>query len=175
MKIKYVLLFLSCVVLANCGDDNNTNDVKITENKEQNAPITAKTIEGIDYKDYVLSPESEKAIVTWERYHELAMQINYLKKADFSFFNGEKELLKKFIKEFNTQMPKELATNHITSRNAIIETTLLKLNESLTLDNISRKDKLKGIKEVFIAFSNLNYMINEKLESDVYGKIQPEK
>ena len=175
MKFTSVILFLCCIIVMSCGDAKNSrSDVAATEKAEQNARITAKTIENIDYKDYALSPESEKAIVTWEKYHELAMQISYLKKADFSFFNGDKEILKKFIDEFKAQMPDELRTNPTMSRNAIIETALLKLNENLTLDNIDRSDKILGIKDVFVAFSNLNYQINKKLERDFYDKIQPE-
>lgn len=175
MKITSAILFLCFVIVLSCGDDKNvTNEGDAVENIEQNSRITAKTIESIDYKDYALSNEGEDVIVTWEKYQELAEQISYLKRADFSFFNGDKELLKTFIGEFKAQMPDELRTNPILSRNAIIETTLLKLNESLTLDNIERRNKLLGIKALFVAFSNLNYQINKKLERDIYDKIQPE-
>lgn len=175
MKITSVILHLCCVIVMSCGDDkNSTSKAEIAENTEQNAKITAKTIENIDYKDYALSSEAEKVIITWERYKELAEQISYLKRADFSFFNGDKELLKKFIGEFKAQMPDELRTNPVVSRNAIIETALLKLNENLTLDNIERRDKLLGIKAIFMAFSNLNYQVNKKLERDMYDKIKPE-
>ncbi|EPR72232.1 hypothetical protein ADIWIN_2732 [Winogradskyella psychrotolerans RS-3] len=175
MKIKFVLLFLCGVLVISCGEDtNSTQELETTEDTEQNRKITAKTIESLNYKDYALSSESESAVVTWERYHELATQIGYLKKADFSFFNGDIELLKKFIEEFKTQMPDQFRVNPIVSRSAIVETELLKLNENLTLDNIKRSDKLLSIKMLFVSFSNLNYQINEKLESDFYDKIQPE-
>ena len=82
--------------------------------------------------------------------------------------------LKKFITEFKASIPKEFLTNPIVSRTVILETMLLKLNENLTLDNIDDRDKLLSVKEVLIAFSNLNYQINKKLERDVYDKIEPE-
>ena len=175
MKIIPVILLLCCVMVFSCGDDKSSgSEIESVENTNQNAKITAKTIESIDYKDYALSPESEKILVSWEKYQELAMQIKYLKKADFSFFNGDKELLKKFIEEFKSQIPEEVKTNPTVSRIAIIETALLKLNENLTIDNIDRKDKILGIRDVFVAFSNLNFQINKKLERDFYDKIQPE-
>jgi len=175
MKTKFVLLCLCGVMVINCGEDTNTNQVvDTTENTEQSAKITAKTIENIGYEDYALSSESESEVVTWERYHELATQISYLKKADFSFFNGDIELLKTFISEFKVQMPDQLRVNPILSRMAIVETELLKLNENLTLDNIKRNEKLLSIKALFVSFSNLNYQINEKFESEFYDKIQPE-
>ncbi|MBF8151519.1 hypothetical protein ITJ86_16570 [Winogradskyella sp. F6397] len=175
MNIRLVLLFLSCLMVLSCNEDTNTTkDLETSENTSQNKKITAKTIEAITYEDYALSSEAEAEVVTWERYHELATQLSYLKKADFSFFNGDIDLLKKFIKEFDAQMPSQFRTNPIISRNAIIETELLKLNENLTIDNISRDEKLLNIKALFISFSNLNYQINKKLEDDFYSKIQPE-
>ena len=175
MKFISVGFMLCFLMVMSCGDDkNSTVENEETKNTEQNGKISAKTIESLKYDDYVLSSEAEKTIVSWEKYRELATQISYLKKADFSFFNGDKELLKKFISEYNTQMPDELRTNHIISRNAIIETALLKLNENLTIDNIDRSEKIQAIKDLFVAFSNLNYLINKKLERDFYDKIQPE-
>ena len=175
MKITSVILGLCCVTVMSCGDDKSTTiETETVATTDQNARITAKTIESLNYNDYVLSSEAEKAIISWDKYRELESQIRFLKKADFSFFNGDKELLTTFIREFKTQMPEEFKTNPIISRNAIIETALLKLNENLTIDNIERKDKLLGIKALFVAFSNLNYQINKKLEKDTYNKIQPE-
>ncbi|WP_179351089.1 hypothetical protein [Winogradskyella vidalii] len=174
MRITFVILGLSCVMMS-CGDDNaNATVTETTESTAQDDRITASTIEAIAYEDYALSPESEQLVVTWEKYQELATQIGYLKKADFSFFNGDKELLKEFILAYHKQMPSELRTNPIVSRNAIVETALLNLNERLRLDNIERDDKISGIKALFEAFSNLNYLINKKLEGDFYNQIQPE-
>ncbi|WP_179315908.1 hypothetical protein [Winogradskyella undariae] len=175
MKIRFIILCLSCILVINCDDDTKQNTgVETTSTTDQDAKITAKTIENIQYKDFVLSNEAEDAIVTWEKYHELATQLSYLKRGDFSFFNGDIELLKKFIKEYNAQIPEVFSTNPILSRNTIIETELLKLNESLTLDNIERSEKIENIKSLFIAFSNLNDMMNKKLERDIYSKIVPE-
>ncbi|WP_179009640.1 hypothetical protein [Winogradskyella forsetii] len=175
MKNIYIVICFCCFVLLGCGNDNsNASETETAETAEQNARISAKTIEDIDYNDYALSPEGEDAIATWEKYQELATQISYLKRADFSFFNGEKKMLKEFIDQFTAQLPNDLRTNPITSRNAVIATALLKLNERLTIDNIDREDKLRSIKELFVAFSNLNYQINKKLERDMYDKIEPE-
>ncbi|MBU2926905.1 hypothetical protein [Winogradskyella psychrotolerans] len=175
MKIRFVVLVLSCIMVMSC-DDTATSDstVETIEETDQNKKISAKTIQDIDYNDYALSSEAESKTVTWDTYHELATQLSYLKKGDFSFFNGDIDLLKKFISEFKTQMPEEFKTNLIISRNAIIETELLKLNENLTIDNISRDEKILNIKALFVSFSSLNYLINKKLEDDFYGKIQPE-
>ncbi len=174
MKIGLFVLNILCFILISCGDDKTATEVVEAENNGQKLSITSKAIENFDYTDYALSADSEKALANWEKYQELAIQISYLKKADLSFFNGDKELLRKFINEFKATTPETLRTNPIVSRTVILETTFLKLNENLTLDNIGGRVKLLTIKEVLVAFSNLNFQINKKLERDVYDKIQPE-
>jgi 4-hydroxy-3-methylbut-2-en-1-yl diphosphate synthase IspG/GcpE len=174
MRIGFFLLNVCFLLLINCGDNKLASEYDTEENTSQQPVISAKAIEGFKYTDYVLSQRGEKAVTDWEKYQELAIQIDYLKKADLSFFNGDKELLKKFIEEFKAQMPSTLKTNPIISRTAIIETTLLRLHENLTLDNIENQLKLESVKEVLIAFSNLNYQINKKLERDLYEQIKSE-
>ncbi len=174
MRIGFFLLNACFLLLLNCGDDKPSSENNTEESVNQQPIITAKAIDGFKYMDYVLSSRGEIAVADWEKYQELAIQIDYLKKADLSFFNGDKELLKKFIEEFKAQTPELLKTNPIISRTAIIETTLLRLNENLTLDNIDSQLKLESVKEVLVAFSNLNYQINKKLERDLYEKIKSE-
>ena len=114
MKITSVILGLCCIIVMSCGDDKSTTiETETVVTTDQNARITAKTIESLNYNDYVLSSEAEKTIISWEKYKELESQIRFLKKADFSFFNGDKELLTTFIREFKTQMPEEFKTNPI--------------------------------------------------------------
>ena len=174
MKIGLYVISIFCLTLFSCGEETTTEIVEAEDNN-QTPIITKKAIEDFEYKDYVLSEESEDAIVEWENYQELADQISYLKKADLSFYSGNKDDLIKFVEDFKTSIPKQLLTNPIISRTAIIETMLLRLNENLTIENIDKKDKLQSVKEVLVAFSNLNYHINKKLEHDYYNKIQPEQ
>jgi len=174
MKIRLYILVLCHVLIVSCEDEKKSIDANETESNNQQSNITEKAIKDFNYTDYALSSAAEKEVANWEKYQELAIQISYLKKTDLSFFNGDKELLKKFIDEFKLGLPERLRVNSITSRTTVIETTILKLNENLTLDNIDANLKLSTIKEVVTAFSNLNYQINKKLERDVYDKIQPE-
>ena len=174
MKIKLAIIGIISVLFFSCDDDKTSSEGTDIETKVQKNPITKKTIELFEYKDYSLSNDSETEVADWKKYQELAIQISYLKKADLSFFNGDKELLKKFINKFKVQIPDTLNTNHITSRIAIVETRILRLNENLTLDNIDDDDKLESVKEIMIAFSNLNYQINKKLVRDKNSKIKSE-
>lgn len=174
MKIGLYLISAICFLFLGCTDKEASSKVSEIENNEQTSLITKKTIENFAYTDYALSPESEKALANWEKYQELAIQISYLKKTDLSFFKGDRDELKKFINEFKASTPKEFMTNPIISRTVIVETALLKLNENLTLDHIEDRIKLLSIKEVLIAFSNLNYRMNKKLERERYDLIEPE-
>ena len=174
MKIGCIVLTSCCLILISCNDDKSITETSATETTNQKNAITTKAIENFKYTDYALSNNAEKVTANWEQYQELAIQISYLKKADLSFFNGDKQLLKTAINEFVATVPEELRTNPILSRTIIIETTLLKLNENLTIDNIDGRSKLMGVRDVLESFSNLNYQINKKLERDMYDKIKPE-
>lgn len=174
MRIGLVLLIIFSFLLMSCGDGESQSQITDTETENKKNPITSEAIENFDYSDYALSTKGEQAVADWEKYQELAIQISYLKKADLSFFNGDKKLLKTFIDEFKAQIPEDLNTNPIISRAIIIETTLLRLNDNLTLDNIDSDLKLESVKEVVVAFSNLNYQINKKLSRDIYEQIKAE-
>ena len=173
MTIRLAFLNICFLVLINCGKNKTENGSVEAKNANQEVKITARAIDNFDYSDYALSNDAEVSVADWEKYQELAIQISYLKKADLSFFNGDNELLKKFLDALKISVPKDLKTNPVTSRITILETTILRLNDNLTLDNIPGKDKLDGIEEVIVAFSNLNYQINKKLERDKYSKIEP--
>ncbi|BAO75708.1 hypothetical protein [Winogradskyella sp. PG-2] len=173
MKIGRLVLMVF-VILVSCSDAKSTTDLADNESKDQEVNITAKAIENFNYTDYALSGKGEEFLANWEKYQEFALQISYLKKADLSFFNGDKKVLKMFIDEFTKTIPVEFRTNPIVSRTVIIETATLKLNESLTIDNIEGQTKLLNVKEVLVAFSNLNYQINKKIERDIYDKISKE-
>lgn len=173
MKINIIVLSILSIILLSCGNDTTTVVKDTAENQNIKPTITAQTIKNLKYLDYALSTEAKKAVSNWEKYQELAIQINYLKKADLSFFNGDETLLKTFIKTFKTTVPKVLQTNAVESRTMVLETKILKLHDDLTLNNITTSVQLMSIKDVFIAFSNFNFQVNKKLESDFYKQIQP--
>lgn len=177
MRNAVSFLYLSVlVVLFGCGKSNSNDTASNSDENttEKEFKITQKTLEDIEYTDYVLSIEAEEAVEAWEKYKELGIQISYLKKADLSFFNSESSLLVEFVDDFKSTVPENLQTNPILSRVAIVETTLLKLNADLTLDNITSTEQLESLEAVLTAYSNLNFQINKKLERDIYDKIQAE-
>lgn len=172
MKIGFIVIVASYVLLA-CGGTQNDQDIAVEETIKERV-ITQKTISNFTYTDYALSSDAEGLVADWGKYKELAIQINYLKEADLSFFNGDLKQLQDFLISFKNTLPEELQTNPITSRVTVLETKLLKLNENLNLSNIAISIQLESIQEVLEAFSNLNWRINKKLEIDTFRKIQKE-
>lgn len=175
MKVIVVVFSLACsILILSCNNSEDQQNITNKNETQTELKISAKAIEAFKYDDYALSDEGQDLLNEWQKYQELAIQINYLKKADLSFFNGDKKLLTDFIADFSKNIPERLQTNPITSRVVIVETKLLKLNENLTLSNIKTTTKLTSIKEVLVAFSNLTLQINKKLEFDIYNKIEAE-
>lgn len=174
MKTRFFLLNLLLVLFMSCGDDKKPTADQEDQSTLQKEAITVKAIERFKYTDYVLSTNGETVVIDWDKYQELAIQVSYLRKADLSFFNGDKVLLKGFVDTLKLSIPDTLKTNPIISRTTIVETTLMRLNENLTLDNIPDSLKLQSVKEVLVAFSNLNYQINKKIEKDIYSQIKSE-
>lgn len=174
MKMRFLVLNVMLVIVVSCGDTKAPSTTTETEVINQKAAITEKAIERLKFTDYALSTKGENEVANWGKYQELAIQVGYLRKADLSFFNGDKKLLEGFIDSLKLNIPDTLKTNPIVSRTTIVETTLMRLNENLTLDNISDSLKLQSVKEVLVAFSNLNYQINKKLEKDYYDQIKSE-
>ena len=126
--------------------------------------ITRKDIEAIRYDEYGLSLDSRDAIIDWQKYNEMIIQTENLKKNDLTFFTNETTLIRTFLNDLRTEIPRSIQSNEIYARLTVVETTMLKLNSLLNLDNIEKEDKLKAIKDYLVAVSNLNLLINNKFE-----------
>ena len=174
--MRFKLLFFSLLIatLIACKTDTQNPETEPSTEEEQSKSITRKEIEGLKYNDYGLSNDAQQVVQNWQKYQELNTQIEYLKKADLSFLKSDISLITTFINDFKTEIPKALNTNEINSRITALQTKLLKLNSLLVLDNISKKEQLYGLKEVFIAFSNLNLQINKKLEFEKNNITKPQ-
>ncbi len=164
--MRYHQFYFIAFLIVNFGCNNLSNQqleepVEVSDDLKN---ITPKDIESFRFDDYTLSNDSKKALENWQKYQELNEQISYIDKADFSFFIGEKKVLKAFINDFKTEMPETIKTAPIVSRITVLETKLLKLNSTLKLDNVDKVTRLSAIKELLIAMSNLNLQINKKFE-----------
>lgn len=164
--MRYYTFYVVALILVSFGCNNTPKQQPdtITEVSEDIKNITQNDIESLRFDDFTLSEDSKKALENWQKYQELNEQIGYVNQADFSFFNGEKSILKTFINDFKTEMPESIKTAPIQSRITVLETKILKLNSTLKLDNIDKTEQLKAVKELLIAMANLNLQINKKFE-----------
>jgi len=173
MRLHITVLFCVSLLLFNCKEKSEL-DTEKDEQIEAKKEISAKAIEGFNYNDYILSPDAEKEVQAWSKFIEFETQVSYLKTADIAFFKEEKDTLKKFIDSLRVSIPENINTSSINARITALETKLLKLNNDLNLGNYSDKKKLKSIKELLIANSNLIFVINKKLEFDKNDIGRPE-
>lgn len=174
MRLYLIFLCFIGVSLVGCKTDTKKSEIEITQEDNSSKTITKKEIESLKYNDYGLSNDAKKAVNDWQKYQELNTQMEYLKKADLSFLKSDISLITTFINDFSAEIPKAINTNEINSRITALQTKLLKLNSLLLLDNISKDEQLEGLKEVFIAFSNLNLQINKKLEFEKNNISKPD-
>lgn len=156
--VAIILLFFGC----NSKSEGTTSQVSDQEKDSQK--ITAKDIENLQFTDYVLSPDANEAVVTWQRYQELMVQMEFLRQGDFSFFGGKNELLLNFLKDLRNELPETVTTPSIRERLVVLETKILKFHSTLQLSNAKKKELLKNIQEILIATSNLHLQINKKFE-----------
>ncbi|WP_298900898.1 hypothetical protein [uncultured Psychroserpens sp.] len=174
MRFNTLYIIGFCLLLTNCKNDKVSEVIEETPEQKEARIISQKDIESFRYADFELSPDSRKAAADWQKYQELNTQIELLKKADLSFFNGDLLLLKTFLTELRTEMPESLKTNEINARITALDTKAQKLNSLLSIPNISKEDRLQGIKELLITVSNLNLQINKKFEFEKNNVFKPQ-
>jgi hypothetical protein len=162
--MKHFVLFLSFILVLGCKSETEQTTIELSNQDKDLEKITPKDIENLKYTDYILGPEASEAVINWQRYQELTMQLDYLKRADLSFFSGKNEILTTFLKDLRTDMPQRVATPAIKERLIALETKLLKLHSTLKLSNAKKSEKLNNIKELLVATSNLHLQINKKFE-----------
>ncbi len=174
MLIKHLCVGFFCVMFFfSCNQTSETtSEVKPTE-ASASQKISKNDIEALNYTDFGLSIDAKRAVENWQKYQELTQQIELLKQADFSFYQTEITLITTFFNDLRAEIPKPLATKEINARLTVLDTKMQKLNSLLLLNNISKSNKLEGIQELLVAFSNLNLQINKKLEFEANDIFKP--
>ena len=159
------LFLLSVLIFMSCKSEPKVDETA-TENQEKTYVITAEDIEKLNYTDYILSSDSQQAVLDWQKFQDLQGHIELLKNGDLSFFKVEKEIMAEFISELKAEQPPTVTAPAIRSRMTVLETTLLRLQDLANLDNIKKKDLLESIKELLVANVNLILQINKKFEKE---------
>ena len=157
------LFLLSILIFIGCKSEPEVVDTN-SEIEQKSYTVSAEDIEKLDYTDFILSADSEVALLDWQKYQDLRANIELLKNANLSFFKVEKQIMQEFIAELQAEQPETVRTPAIRSRITVLETNLLRLQNLANLDNIKKKELLEAIKECLVADVNLKLQINKKFE-----------
>lgn len=174
MRSILLILISFCFLTISCKGDKVSENIKETQEQIDARTIYESDIAALRYTEFGLSPDSEKAVSDWQKFQELKNETERLKKADLSFFIGDRLLLTTFLSELQTEMPSQLQTNEILARLTALNTKAQKLHSLLTLNNITKDERIQAIKEFLVTVSNLNLQINKKFEFDKNNVVKPE-
>ncbi len=162
-SFRFFVLFL---LIFGCKDSNQDN-TEIEEIEVKNTSILMEAdIAKLNYVEFDLDQKVETLAESWEPYFELRNTLNDFKKADFSFFESDEKAVADLTKNLREVIPDTLNTQAILSRITIIESMLYKLKESQTFDSTSKENLSDALKDLFIAYSNLNFQLNKKIEKE---------
>ncbi|TYA52357.1 hypothetical protein [Formosa maritima] len=161
--MKLILNVLLIVCLFSCKE-NTDNSLQTEDNAT--ISISKKTLQKLNYTDYVLDTKVKKITRNWEKYTELERVIVNLKQGDLSYFKGNQEILEALIIELRQNIPEKLNSPAIMSRLITLETKMYKLESVVNLSNSTTETLINSVKEVLVSFSNLNFQMNKKIERD---------
>lgn len=158
----YTLCLL--VVIFSCKENrgNETNDGAENENKE----LTKKEISEIEYVDFLLDEKAEIIVANWVEYNQLQGVIFEIKKADLGFFHDNRETIKTTLSDLRKNIPEAIKSPSIEARISAFETQFLKLESLSNLSTTTKQELLNTVKDLLVAFSNLNLQMNKKVEFD---------
>ena len=139
-----------------------TNQTKVVDT----LALTKEEVSKLSFKDIRLDPKADLIVSNWQAYTKVAVGIESIKLLDLTFFNADKELFNSTITDFEATIPEAISTDPIKARLLALKTLLYKFQEIEDLKTSIKTQKLIAIKEMFIAFSNLNLQINKKLEKE---------
>lgn len=134
--------------------------------KQQNQKIIKQDLKKIEYIDYILDEKTEVAIKDWQEYAQIQEVITSLKEANLVFFDDADEVVKTLIKNLQATIPSEINSQSVLARILVLETKLFKLHSLYNLATTTNQELVSVIKDVLIAFSNLNLQMNKKVEFD---------
>lgn len=177
MKRNFLIIIIFTTLITfnfSCKKETATEiNSETEETKTSDININTKDIEKLKYTEYVLSDLAETKTQDWVKFQELITQIEILKKGDLSFFQDDKTLLETFLTDLKNEIPSQLNEPSILVRLNVLETTAFKLEGITELSNLDKNTILNYIKDVLVAYTNIIFQINKKLEKDSQRIIRP--
>ena len=171
MKIRIILLLLICLI--GCKKDID-QQLEMPDSIQDSIIIEKSDLESLNYTEFILDRVSEQNISGWLKYQELEEIINEIKQADLSYFKSDKTIVETLITEFSTTIPESMDEADINARVLIVKNMYFKLLEISNLNTTTKIELRSAIKDLLIAFSNLNFQINKKFERDAQHIEKPE-
>lgn len=168
MTTKLLIVLSLCLLTISCKKTQDNTDIDTATATQE---LTEKDIAKLKYTEYILDNKTEKAVTDWAQYHQLQDVLNNIKKGDLSYFSDNEKTITDLFKDLKQHIPEPLKTDAITVRIAAFETQFYKLGNLSALSSTSKQQLQATIKDVLIAFSNLNLQMNKKMEADHYNSI----
>lgn len=176
-KFSFVLSRITLVLILSlgfqCKNPKNNALVKEQETTVALVKVTAQDIDTIDYTEFALSDLAAKELENWEKFKNLEVEINNLKRGSFSFFKDDKTILQGFIADLKNEVPQSLNQSSILVRLSVLETAIYKFNETINLESSTKKAVLEDIKRLLLAYNNFVYQINKVIEKASQNIIKP--
>ncbi|NNL33165.1 MAG: hypothetical protein HKO80_08165 [Flavobacteriaceae bacterium] len=163
-KLWFTLILV--VLIFSCKSDIEPDSSLEEAGQYERTKLTSKDVQTIDYTEYVLSNAADRATKDWQKFQELNLQIELLKKANLSFFKDDKAILLSFINDLKNEIPESLDRPSIVVRMIALETVLYKLEGTANLNDVKKEELLESIKAVLVAHTNLIFQINKTLEKE---------
>ncbi|WP_298550178.1 hypothetical protein [uncultured Algibacter sp.] len=165
MHIKILTLLSFLILFSACKKtQEDVSENQIEQNKSHE--IAETDISNLKYVEYILDFKTEDIIEDWQEYVQLEEIITNIKKGDLVYFKDNEKVIQLLLKELKQNIPAPLKSESINSRILVLETKLLKLESLSNLTTTSKEELLDSIKEFLVAFSNLSFQMNKKVEFD---------
>lgn len=165
MLLRLFKIISFCFVITACNNKpQQTTDAKTETNKT--SILTEADIAKLKYLEFALDPKAEVLTESWQPYNRLKTAVENIKKADFSFFEEDEQAVFELVKELRNTIPDTLKTQSALSRITIVENMLYKLEETYKLNTTTKPELAAATKALLVAYSNLNFQLNKKLEKD---------
>lgn len=147
----------------------------VNDEAQTNSGLTEKELSKLDYVEFALDSRTSKVIDDrgWEAYYQVLEVVTNVKKGDLSFFNDNDEAITLLLDELKESVPNQLNKPATLARIRAFETKLYKLESLSNLHTTTKKELTDTIKEFLVAFSNLNFQMNKRIEKDMQKILKP--
>jgi hypothetical protein len=173
LTLRLFKISLCCILLLSCnakeGKANTASDTQ-----KESSTLSRNDIKNIKFNEFALDVKVKKLASLWSAYFVAENIIKEVRVADFNFFiNNDGLAIPELMGDIRSTIPRIFKTQGIRSRLTIFEGALYKTDAAVKLNSNSKTELLDAVEELFIAFSNLNFQLNKKVEKDAQNIERP--